>query len=415
MAFIVRRSASLGEGFAACRKATPSQVRTRALHTSIKAQADKVLVCTGATGEMGPELIVRAIQRGYQVIACSRNPRKTWHDDTRVKFVKTSEDMLVNSDAWEELISEHAKGVKEVALVNLIGAAVAPKGKTLEDINVKPVMAAFHGLQRFAEGNSEVDAHMVHLSSICATVLGDLHSYSAMRKEVDEALTTLADRVNVTVFRPGLVFNDLREGKMVDMGHAWSPEQFANLPFQPILGTGNQIQQPVYQGDLCNAIINSASVKGDAIINAVGPEAMGQGDMFEYFVKLKEGSFRPVSIPYDFARVMAEHFPMGRIAPYSIAAFEELEKPEHIALPTTPFEERVGHALTSLDQVYRVHGEEPLVFAKPPVWAHSKLIIEKLIKDPFVRKEVSEAVQVHGMSVAAALVKALFAGSKFKE
>ncbi len=370
---------------------------------------DHVMFITGATGEFAPGLIARALRRNIQLIACSRREKQS-PDPTRLQWVQIKEDDCTNPDAWTEQYYQLAKQAKRVSVVNLIGAAVPPPGKTLEDVNVRPVLAIHKGLQEFASDQQDKKVTMVHMSSICASVMGDAHYYSAMRKHVDEELTTDTDRISAVVFRPGLVFNDLQENNMVNMGHPYSPEQFATLPIHPVIGSGEQIQQPVYWGDLSDAVINATYTSRDAIIEAVGPESMTQAEMFEFFVRLRGGTFRKVRIPYEFGAVMAKHFPMGRIAPYSIAAFEKLDDPNDKPYPTEPFEEFVGHSLTSMtDAYYRVDsGDGPIILARPPIMRHAKQIAQKLLSDGEARRDVLSVTWKYGIPIIQDSLAAVF-------
>lgn len=370
--------------------------------------AEHTMFITGATGEFAPGLMVLAMQKNIRIIACSRRERDSI-DPKRLQWLQTKEEDITDPEMWLDALATHAGKSQRVSVVNLIGAAVPPKGKSLEDVNVKPVLAVHRALQDFADAYTEIDASMVHVSSICASVLGDDHDYSSMRKFVDESLTVDTDRVNAVVFRPGLVFNDLCEGNMVNMGHPYSPEQFATLPFHPVIGSGEQIQQPVHQGDLGEAIINATYATEDAIIDAVGPESMTQAEMFEFFVKLKGGTFRKIRIPYAFGHVMAKHFPMGRIAPYSIAAFEKLDDPEDQPFPVEPFQRYVGHELKSMSDVYlKVDGQEgPIILARPPVMRHIRQIAKKLILDQHARSDVIDAVRRDGLTIGSEISRVM--------
>lgn len=372
-------------------------------------EGDKILFITGSTGELGPGLLKRSLQRGYKVIACSRNPRFTSPNSDMLEFHKTTEEELIDKDYWASLIDSKVKkgkaNPKLVSVINLIGAAVPPPGKTLEDINVKPPLAIHKGLQQYAENNQDVKSTFVHISSICATVLGDKHPYSAMRKSVDEQVTVKTDHVFSTVLRPGLVFNNMREGNMINMGHAYSPEQFATFPVHFVIGSGEQIQQPVWQDDLSDAIINATNATEDSIVDAVGPESMTQSEMFEFFVKLRGGVYRKVRIPYEFGHVIANYFPKGRIAPYSIAAFEALDRDEHKKpLPTEPFENLVGHRLSSMSDIYYIRSDEPIILSRPPVIEHIKEIFGTLLTNEDARREVFNATKKYGPQISCDIV-----------
>jgi len=98
---------------------------------------------------------------------------------------------------------------------------------------------------------------------------------------------------------------------------------------------------------------------------------------------------------------MAKHFPMGRIAPYSIAAFEKLDDPNDKPYPTEPFEEFVGHSLTSMSEAYhKVDSEDgPIILARPPIMRHAKQIATKLLSDGEARRDVLSVTWKYGMPI----------------
>ena len=181
----------------------------------------------------------------------------------------------------------------------------------------------------------------------------------------------------------------------------------------PVLGTGNQFQQPVYQGDLFEAIINASAVDHHEIIDALGPDVMTQKEMFEFFAKLSGRKFKPVSIPYGLAKVIAEHFPMGRISAYSIAAFQELEQ-EHKNKPLCDkaFTQLVGRPTLGMKDVYLCNDEsgEPIVLARPPVVEHIQAIAAKLLRCPKARRELAWAMASDGGELTRNIIRSQLEG-----
>ena len=174
------------------------------------------MVVTGATGQMGPGLIEKAVESGFHIRACTRNPAK-WQQTPYVSYVATPEEEITKAKFWQDFLEEQTDAFDEAVVVNLIGAADAPKGKTLEDINRRPVIAAMEATVKVKDKSGKRFAFQ-HLSSTCASLV-ESHPYAVLRRVVDEELKQIAQEngISFTAYRPCLIFNDLRLGKMVDM------------------------------------------------------------------------------------------------------------------------------------------------------------------------------------------------------
>ena len=365
----------------------------------------KLMVITGATGEMGPGFIVEALKNGFQVLACTRNPSK-YKETPYLKYVQTPEHKLAQPAHWESLLEEHAAKYQEVALLNLLGASVPPKGKTYEDINLHPVTSAMEGMIHFRNRHGK-RCSFQHLSSIAATIMGNDHPYSRVRKLADEMLLEMAkeSQMSFTSLRPGLIFNELRENHMIHMGHAYSPEQLASLPVHLVLGSGKQIQQPVFEKDLYEAMLNATEMDHQIIVDAVGPDTITQKELFKFFADLANKTFRPLHIPTGVAKAIAEYCPKGRFAPYAMQLFETLERPEiNKPLSDRGFKQLVGRETMSLQDVYHNQGEEQIVLARPPVLEHASEIFLKMIRDSKARNGIMGALWTHRADLIGGMV-----------
>jgi len=386
----------------ACRKLSTAQ------------QSPKVMVLTGATAQMAQPIIAEALERNYEVVACARNPEAVKANlplHPRIKVVTTPKP---NVAAWSELLQEHVKDGSRVKLVNTIGAAVPPKGQTLREVNELPVLSAAEALAKQSKRFSR--CAIGHFSTIAASYLPEcpkaqasMHpkalEYCQGRVSVDKALGQFG--LPATIVRPGFIFTDLRGGRVIDTRHPYSPEQFATLPLHPVLGSGKQPQQPVYDGDVILALLNGIEQDEFQIIDAVGPETLSQSEMFEFFVQLKGGKFCPIKVPFDLAGVIAAHFPKGRVAPYSIDMFRIMDEHNKGALCKRKFESLVGRPLKKMSEVYGQSKDEPFVFAKPPIQCHAKEILEGMLKDKEARSDILRMVKKYGLPMCAQVIKAL--------
>ncbi len=376
---------------------------------------NKVMVVTGATSHMSPALMAKGLEKDYRVVACARDVDKVQANTPSHPMVTWVKTPKADVQSWNALLDEHVEDGSELVLFNTIGAATASPGKKLADVNEKPVMVATDALLK--QGSRLARAAIGHFSTIAVSYLPQdaervkgMHpqalEYCQGRQRVDQAL--MNSGVPTTIVRPGFVFSDLRQGKIIDTGHAYSPEQLATLPFHPVMGRAEQPQQPVYDGDVIECLFNGVEQDAVHLVDAVGPEILTQADMFRFFVELKGGKFRPVSIPYDFAEVIAHHFPKGRIAPYAISMFKLMEEQRSGALSPSKFEELVGRPLVKMSDVYRQSQGETLVFARPPIGEHMKEIMQSVMKNPEARHDMMRMVKKYGWQMCIRMLQAYF-------
>ncbi|MBI2742726.1 MAG: hypothetical protein HYX48_02275 [Chlamydiales bacterium] len=346
----------------------------------------KLAVVSGAGATTARTPILKLMERGYNVVALTSNKENLSASVPGLEFVLVERNKMEDPDHFAKATQEGMKklGVEKVSqctALNLIGGAVAPKGSTLKKLNQDIPVAFFKGVKNIAERAAE-RLSLVHISSIAATVngMGSDCEYARLKHETDERiLLKKPEKGSVTVLRPGLVLPDPTPCGRVDMGHAYSPDQFWASRVVPVLGSGNQFQQPVSEHCLYDAALNGAERDGDfaKIINAVGSDVVTQKELFTLVGR--DGRRWVIHIPYKFARCIAEHFPMGRIAPYSVNAFEVLDQmsQESQLLCAKDFEELLGRKPKGMREIYG----QTLVGGPAPIAEHARLIVSKSFED----------------------------------
>ena len=376
------------------------KVETSYSKTVLNDKPPTTLLVLGGTSQMGLPIIKKALTEGYSVLACSRGVPKEAKGG--VQWLQVKEDQLGQVKFWKETFSKNIPEGNEVVLINTIGAAVAPKGQTLEDVNAKPIMAATQALMQDENHSRKA---IGHFSTIAASFYPSdpekqkmfckqAKAYCRGRQEVDEFLRKSG--LPVTIVRPGYMFSDPNASKTLVTKHPYSPEQFANMSFHPVLGSGKQIQQPVYVGDVIDAVMNGVKKDEVNVVDAVGPDTMTQEEMFKFFTDLSGQPFKPVYIPYELGQVIANYFPKGRLAPYSVGMFKHLENEGKEPLCKKKFEALVGKPLTSMQDLYQNLGSETLAFSKPPIAEHVKEILKGIACSPTALAVLSYAVIKYG-------------------
>lgn len=370
-----------------------------ALSPTANSSGRKVVFISGATGQLAPDFIKESLKRGYNVVGFSRKPPASTLNSKMI-YAKTPEDLAPES--WFKAMRQHSNNAEEVVCVNLIGGGAATNERALEEVNRKPVegMAKAAVMLKRAEGKK---ASVIQISTIAATMMPS-HVYGKVKDRVDRSLLNLTE-VNTLVLRPGLVFQDMLAKNLIDMGHAYSPEQLANFFFHFVLGSGKQVMQPVYSGDLAVAALNGVEkMTGSKIVDAVGPDVMTQEEVVGFFVKLLGKQLRTVNVPYALAEAISSHSAMGRMAPYSVAFFKHLEEQNSGPICGEKFKDLVGNQLTTMHEVYQ-NTDQQVVIAKAPVKEHFKDMVKNGIANPATAKEMVKQMVLHTPSVGGQMLQ----------
>lgn len=288
------------------------------------------------------------------------------------------------------------KEANNILVVNAIANATPSyvDGETFECCNETPVLAFANGLISNCLKGKTIT--FVNISSIAPAYLSltdrpwdKRYVYARLRDRIDLDLINLfkkhVEKQNVTFrfvsLRPGFVFTTPKkkgDSHWVNTEYAYSPEQLASMCVPCVLGTGTQRTRPVYSEDIAKAIFNITKTNIDGIVDAVGPEVMTQNEMITFFNELiGRKSFSPFSIPYEFAKSIAAFAPKGRLAPYSVAILEDLEKHASHDVAMDKFESLLGERPKSMRDVYKLEGR--IFLTNLPLLEHSREIIKNMV------------------------------------
>jgi len=377
--------------------------------------AKKTLVITGGSAQMGPGFIKEGQNRGYEVVSCSRRIPAPENQGS-VNWVNIKGSEITSERFWVNLFQTHCSKSDKIAVVNTIGASVAPIGQTLEEVNEKIVSAVLGALNKLHCLTGQ-DVAIAHISSICATLFPtDAYSqrsfypqsiaYASGRQRADDEIDKSG--IPATIVCPGFVFTYPRSGKIIDTGHHYSPEQLASMFIHLIAGSGKQILQPVYMHDIIVAVFNGLATGKNHLVNAVGPDVFTQEEMLKFFVELVGGRFKPIYIPLDLALIIAKYAPKGRLAPYAIDMLRHLELPKHnTPLCEKEFKNLVGKPLTSMRGLYSNLERSTIVLPKPPILEHVNEILGIIWSNLEARKDCANMMAKHGLPMCVEAVKAI--------
>jgi NADP-dependent 3-hydroxy acid dehydrogenase YdfG len=352
-------------------------------------QERKLVVISGAGAATANTPILMFLEKGYIVIALTSNEKKLElnNKNSNLRYVYLDRKDTGNNEKIKEAIRKALKElsitfVSEVVGVNLIGGSVAPKGSTLNYLNYELPLSFMESVSEAATQTGS-KCSLVNISSIAATINGTNGcDYAEIKDLTDrEMLKMKTQKGNVIALRPGVICPEIDCNNIVNMGHDYSPEQFYNSLFIPVIGTGNQIQQPVSEQELYEAAINGVELENKSvIIDAVGSDAMTQKEMLGYFNQKKEKWV--IHLPYELAEQVAIHYPWGRIAPYSVRLFKTLDKNQTVKMPIdgSQFNQFLRRKAKGFTEIY--NKEREIIGRKNPIIRHTKFVIKETLSNP---------------------------------
>ena len=248
----------------------------------------KTITIIGGSGFVGRSVVEKLAKTGAPIIILTRNADKA-------KMLKPLGDVgqitaisgdALNDDALESVIAPADM------VVNLVGI-LAPSGKQ----NFEATQALLpQRIAAFAKTHNV--EKIVHLSAIGAD-LKSKSRYAATKAEGERAL--LRGFSPVTILRPSIVFGP-GDGFFNRFG------QMAMVaPALPVIGGGRNLMQPVYVGDVSDAVVASLrdASTNDQIFELGGPRAYSFKRLMEMTCEAV-GRTRPlISVPFALMHIPA--------------------------------------------------------------------------------------------------------------
>ncbi len=294
--------------------------------------AQKTVTVIGGTGFVGRAIIERLARAGAQIIILARNGE-------RAKRLKPLGDVgQISVIAGNALDEETLRSAITPAdyVINLVGI-LAPSGRqTFEAVQAKlPEMIA-----RIAS-ETEV-AQLVHLSAIGA----DTKSPSIYARTKAEGERTSATVQRCGDFAPSIIFGT-GDGFFTRFG------QMAMVaPALPLIGGGKNKMQPVYVGDVAEAVmvvLCTASIKGD-VFELGGPASYSFAELMRFTLKAVGRKRGLINIPFA---VMALPAAFASLLPNPPLTSDQLRllKIDNIVSPRAKGFKQLGITPTSIDMV----------------------------------------------------------------
>lgn len=252
-----------------------------------QAKVDTLITIFGGSGFLGRHVVRALCKQGYRIRVAVRRPELAGHLQP---LGRVGQVHAVQANVRYPVSVEAAvKGAHIV--VNLVGI-LFERGRQR--------FAAIHGegagaVARAAAGQG---ARMIHVSAIGA----DRDSpalYARTKAEGEEAVRAAVPEA--IIFRPSIVF-----GPEDDFFNRFAA--IARLsPFLPLIGGGETRFEPVFVGDVAEAIVKAASgeARAGTIYELGGPDVRTFKELMEFVLATTERRRLLVPIPFGLARFQA--------------------------------------------------------------------------------------------------------------
>lgn len=254
------------------------------------ADIDFLVTVFGGSGFLGRHVVRALCKRGYRVRVAVRRPYLAGHLQPlgRVGQVHAVQANVRNAES----VAAAVRGAS--AVINLVGLLFEGGRQRFEAVHTG-------GARNVAHATAAEGARLVHVSALGA----DKDSpalYGRSKAAGEEAVH--AELPSSVIFRPSVVFGP--EDNFFN--------RFAGMarfsPALPLIGGGATKFQPVFVGDVAQAIAKAAAgeVKAGTIYELGGPEVLSFRQLMEYVLRVTERRRLLVPLPFAIAR------PLGAIA-----------------------------------------------------------------------------------------------------
>ena len=241
----------------------------------------------GGTGFIGRYVVQALAKHGYRIRIATRRPQTAYHLQTAGMYGQLHAVQANLRVPWS--VEAAVNGADHV--VNLVGI-LAPSGKQTFDA------VQHRGAATVADAAAKAGAGLTHVSAIGADANSDsayARTKGLAERHVHEAVPT------ANIMRPSIVFGPEdqffnRFGRMAQLS-----------PVLPLIGGGKTRFQPVYAGDVGEAVLMSVQgrTRPGAVYELGGPEVATFRECMEELLRAIERRRLLLPVPFWMARAMA--------------------------------------------------------------------------------------------------------------
>jgi NADH dehydrogenase len=259
---------------------------------TLQARNDTLITIFGGSGFLGRHLVRALAKRHYRIRVAVRRPDLAGHLQPlgRVGQIHAVQANVRHAGSVEAAV----RGADIV--INLVGI-LYERGRQRFD-----AVQAF-GAEQVALAAANHGASMIQVSAIGADADSPSH-YARAKAEGERAV--LAAKPDAVVFRPSIMFgpDDDFFNKFASLARM--------LPALPLIGGGETKFQPVFVGDVAEAIVRAAdgdsglaSVKVGATYELGGPEVRSFKELMEYVLAVTGRRRLLLPVPFPLAKFQA--------------------------------------------------------------------------------------------------------------
>jgi NADH dehydrogenase len=242
-----------------------------------------LVVLFGGSGFLGQHTAHAFALKGWRVRIVSRHPQARKTSTTHVEYMKAD---VMDGPSVEAALSGAS------AVVNLTGILSPTKDQNFDQVHRK-------GSEIISSATRKQDIqHFVQISAIGADSLSS-SVYARSKAAGEEAV--LSHLPHAVILRPSIIFGP--EDSFFNRFSAMA--RF--LPALPLIGGGRTVFQPVFVGDVAQAIICVIEGHGQAgkIYELGGPDKRSFADLLRYICRITHRRRLLITLPFFMAKIVA--------------------------------------------------------------------------------------------------------------
>jgi NADH dehydrogenase len=304
----------------------------------------------GGSGFVGRHTVRALARAGWRIKVATRHPANGFFlrplgTVGQIDFVKCD---VADADS----VAHALKGAQ--AVINLTGI-LFPKGQSFEDVQAD-------GAAHIASAASAAGVQaLVHVSAIGANLESNSH-YAITKAQGEQAVREVFP--HAVILRPSIVFGpeDGFFNKFAEMARFF--------PALPLVGGGRTRFQPVFVGDVAQAIVTALSHQDGRTYELGGPSTYSFKELLQLILRETGRSRALVPVPFAIASLKAAFL---QLLPNPLLTMDQVRllKKDSVVSPTAAGLADLGITPTSVEAVvpsylwrYRAKGE--YAAAQPP-------------------------------------------------